>query len=170
MQAEEEEGGLFHSNPCRQEKKGAVDEWQLGWRHHQRRLISFRPNSSVPDSAHRISSTDPCSVATDPCAVVSAPSRSLLAHKYNPPLFILGSLLLHTCACVRTHTHTHASLPTPFYSVIVSVSVFIAISTVFQSINSPDNSPLSRSVLPVLFLGLIGPFNYISLDESLLQP
>ena len=43
-------------------------------------------------------------------------------------------------------------LPTPFYSVIVSVSVFVALSSVFHSINSSDNSPLSHSVLPVLFL------------------
>ena len=41
------------------------------------------------------------------------------------------------------------SLPTPFYSVLVSVSV---LSTVFHFINFPDNSPLSHSVLPVLFL------------------
>ena len=44
------------------------------------------------------------------------------------------------------------SLPTPFYSVLVSVSVFVALSTAFHSMNSPDNSPLSHSVLPVLFL------------------
>ena len=44
------------------------------------------------------------------------------------------------------------SLPTPFDSVLVSVSVFMALSTVFLSISSPDNSPLSHSVLPVLFL------------------
>ena len=44
------------------------------------------------------------------------------------------------------------SLPTPFNSVLVSVSVFMALSTVFHSINSPDNSPLSHSVLPVSFL------------------
>ena len=44
------------------------------------------------------------------------------------------------------------SLPTPFYSVLVSVSVFVALSTVFHSINSPDNSPLSHSVLPDSFL------------------
>ena len=44
------------------------------------------------------------------------------------------------------------SLPTPFYFVPVSISVFIALSTVFYSIHSPDNSPLSHSVLPVLFL------------------
>ena len=44
------------------------------------------------------------------------------------------------------------SLPTPFHSVLVSVSVFMALSTVFHSINSPDNSPLSRSFLLVLLL------------------
>ena len=59
------------------------------------------------------------------------------------------------------------SLPTP---VLVSVSVFMALSTVFHSINSLDNPPLSHSVLPVLSLCLIGPFNYILLYESLLQP
>ena len=37
-------------------------------------------------------------------------------------------------------------------SVLVSVSVFMALSTVFHSINSPVNSALSHSVLPVLFL------------------
>ena len=42
------------------------------------------------------------------------------------------------------------SLPTPFYSVLVSVSVFMALSTIFHSINSPDDSASSQSVLPVL--------------------
>ena len=41
------------------------------------------------------------------------------------------------------------SLPTPFYSVLVSVSVFMAFSTVIHPINSPNNSPLSHSVLLV---------------------
>ena len=40
------------------------------------------------------------------------------------------------------------SLPTPFYSVVESVSVFMALSTAFDSINhstnSPDNFPLSN--------------------------
>ena len=44
------------------------------------------------------------------------------------------------------------SLPTPFYSLLVSMSVFMAHSTVFHSINSSDNSPFSDSVLPVLSL------------------
>ena len=44
------------------------------------------------------------------------------------------------------------SLPTTFHSVAVSVCIFMALSTVFHSINSPDNSPFSYSVLPVLSL------------------
>ena len=40
------------------------------------------------------------------------------------------------------------SLSTPFYSALVSVCVFIALSTVFHSINFPNNSLLSHSVLP----------------------
>ena len=62
------------------------------------------------------------------------------------------------------------SLPTIFYSVLVSVSVFMARPTVFHSINSPDSSPFSHSGLPVLSLCSTGRFNYISLYESLLQP
>ena len=62
------------------------------------------------------------------------------------------------------------SLPTPFYSVLVSLSLFMALSTVFDSMNSRDNSPLSHSVLPVLILPYWSPFNYLSLYESLLQP
>ena len=44
------------------------------------------------------------------------------------------------------------SLLAPCYSVLASISVFMALSTVFHSINPPDNSPFSHSVLPVLFL------------------
>ena len=46
----------------------------------------------------------------------------------------------------------HPSLPTPFYSVLMFISVFMALSTVFHSINSLDNSTFSHSVLPVLSL------------------
>ena len=41
------------------------------------------------------------------------------------------------------------SLPTPSYSVLACVSVFVALSRVFHSINSPNNSLLSHSVLLV---------------------
>ena len=60
------------------------------------------------------------------------------------------------------------SLCTPFSTVLASVSVFMALAAVFHSTNSPDNSPFSDSVLPVLSLCLIGPFNFMSLYESLL--
>ena len=56
-----------------------------------------------------------------------------------------------------------------FYPLLVSVSVLIALSAVFHYINSPDNSPFSHSVLLIL-LCLTGPFNCISLYESLPQP
>ena len=64
-----------------------------------------------------------------------------------------------------------SSLPALFYSVVMSVSVFMALSTVSHSINSPDNSPFSDSVHPVLSL----PFwffqlHYISLYESIFSP
>ena len=63
------------------------------------------------------------------------------------------------------------SLPTPVYSVLVSISVFMTLSTVFHSINSPDNSPRSHSVLPVSFSALLVLSTlYIYLYESLLQP
>ena len=55
------------------------------------------------------------------------------------------------------------SLPTPFNSVLVSVSVFMALSSVFHSINSPDNSPFPNSVLVVLYL----PYWSFHLDVSL---
>ena len=58
------------------------------------------------------------------------------------------------------------SLPTPFYSVPVSISAIMALSTVFHSINSPANSPLSHSVLPVLFLPYWSFQLYISLRKS----
>ena len=61
------------------------------------------------------------------------------------------------------------NLPTPFYSVLVSVSVFMALSTVFLAINSLDNSPFSDSVLLVLPLPCWS-FQLSLYDESLLQP
>ena len=47
------------------------------------------------------------------------------------------------------------SLPTPFSSVVVSISVFMTLSTVFHSIHFPEDSPLSHSVLPRLISALL---------------
>ena len=38
---------------------------------------------------------------------------------------------------------------TPFYLALVSISVVMTLSTVFHSINSPDNFPFCYSVPPV---------------------
>ena len=60
---------------------------------------------------------------------------------------------LHVVGMLRFMSNINQpSLPTPFYSVLVSVSVILALSSVFRSVYSPDNSPLSHSVLPVLYL------------------
>ena len=50
---------------------------------------------------------------------------------------------------IYTFDINQPSLATPFYSVLVPVSAFMAISTVFHSVNSFDKSPLAHSVLPV---------------------
>ena len=62
------------------------------------------------------------------------------------------------------------SLPTLFfYPVLVSIPVFMALSTVFHSIKSPDNSPLSDSVLLVLLdLSTISLLMKISLSPDII--
>ena len=70
------------------------------------------------------------------------------------------------CSCLCFFYVNQQSLPIPFYSVHVSISVFVALSTVFYSINSPDNSSLSHSVLPVLCLPYRSFQFYISLWKS----
>ena len=71
-------------------------------------------------------------------------------------------------ACV--FTISQPSLPTPFYSVLVSVSVFMALSVVCHSINSLDNSRRFLTLFFRSYVCLIGPFNSIPLYESLPQP
>ena len=61
------------------------------------------------------------------------------------------------------------SLHTPFYSVPVSMSVLMALSTVFHSRNSPDNSQLSHSILPVFVLTSLV-LSVLTVYKSLLQP
>ena len=61
------------------------------------------------------------------------------------------------------------SLLTPFYSVLVSISVSVALSTVFHSINSPDNSPLSYCSSG-LISALLVLSSILSLYERFSQP
>ena len=73
---------------------------------------------------------------------------------------------LHVVGMLRFMTQTSPSLPTPFCSVLVSASVFLALSAVFHSINSPGNSLLSHSVfLPYRSLQLYRLSPYESLPH-----
>ena len=68
---------------------------------------------------------------------------------------------------------SQASLPTtPFYSVLVTVSVFMALSTVFHSINSPDNSAFSLCssglISALLVLSTIYLFMKVSLSPDII--
>ena len=65
--------------------------------------------------------------------------------------------------CLR---HKPTELADSLYSVLVSVSVFMALSIAFPSTNYPDNSPVSLSVLPVLFLPYWSFQLYTSLRKS----
>ena len=78
---------------------------------------------------------------------------NILQQRWWPFLWVLaGSPSRGGDVVVYVFHINQPSLPTPWYSVLVSVSVFMALSIVFHSIHSPDNSPLSHSVLPILFL------------------
>ena len=101
-------------------------------------------------------------------------------------LFVCSFVRLFSFRSVPTGSHSHGGdvavsvshKPTElthtfFFSssfVLVFVSVYMALSTVFHSISSPDNSPFSNSVLPVLFLPYWSFFNYISFMEVSLSP
>ena len=87
-------------------------------------------------------------------------------------LLFLLLLLLCCCFCsfvlliVVVVVLNQASLPTPLYSVLVSVSVFMAPSTVFLS----TNSLRFLTLFVQSYLCRIGHFKHTSLHESLLQP
>ena len=82
----------------------------------------------------------------------TVPNKSFETTKWDPFERPHGLTFTWWGCCRLCLWHKLPSLPTPVYSVLVSVSVFMGLSTVFYSINSLDNSPLSHFVLPVLFL------------------
>ena len=119
----------------------------------------------MPQTATRTprQSKTSCTHAIDEVCSVSRDLHTV----YPTSVVLTGSPSCGGDVTVYVYDKSQQSLPTPFYSVLVSVFVFMALSTVFHSIHSPDNSPFSHSVLPVLSLCLIASFNYISLHESL---
>ena len=91
-------------------------------------------------------------------------------------IFVPCSCLLYRCphrlafswwGCYVLYLrHKPTKLAHSFHSVLVSVSVSMVLSTVFHSINSPNNSSLSHSVLLVLFQPYWSFRLYISLWKS----
>ena len=110
---------------------------------------------------------------------LSVEGSNLSCALYSPFFMIPSSSFASTVPTGSTSRHEDVaiyvidinppSLPTSFYSVLVSVSVFMALSTVFHSINF-HHSPLSHSVLPVLCLPFWSFQLHISLFESLPRP
>ena len=76
-----------------------------------------------------------------------SPKRNLFPEKVP-----MGSPSRDRDVAVYASDINQPSLPTPFYSILVSDSILMVLLAVFHSINSPSNSPLSDSVLPVLLL------------------
>ena len=98
---------------------------------------------------------------------ISSHWRATITLLYHLPLRLFSRAHLHVMGMLRFMSEINQqSLPTSFYYVFVSVSVFMALSTVFHSINSRDNSPFSRSVLPVLSLSYWFFQVYVSLWKS----
>ena len=84
----------------------------------------------------------PCLDETSFCALCLVVSASLGVPAGLPP----------RGGDVAVYVFDNRACPLLFILFLCLFLPFMALSTVFHSINSPDNSPLSHSVLPVLFL------------------
>ena len=109
----------------------------------------LRTNHTYSPQWHSASSNQPtCGIYNLAVGSTTSSQRRRSTQKCRPR----GLTFTRWGCCDYVFDINHPSLPTPFHSVLVFISVFMAISTVFHSINSTDNSPLSLSVFPVLFL------------------
>ena len=86
--------------------------------------------------------------------------KKIMVHNIVTFCYVLWLCLFVPCGLTLTWWgcyglcpwHKPTELAHSFYSVLVSFPVFMALSVILQLMNSPDNSPLSHSVLSVLFL------------------
>ena len=97
------------------------------------------------------------SPTTAPCLCVwcTCQSTDQLRHQVSVPEVSAGSPSRGGQVTVYVLDINQPNWPPSLHSTLVSISVFVALSTVFYSINSPDNSLLSHSVLLVLFSALL---------------
>ena len=79
-------------------------------------------------------------------------SSAFYTNKNLPSKVPTGSPSRGRDVTVYVYDINQPNLSTPFYSVLVSISVFMALSTAFHSINSPDSCQFSHSVPLVLSL------------------
>ena len=94
------------------------------------------------------SDTPHCPMVTSKsvCRMAVHDSGSGPIHKWSPRAH------LHVVGMLRFMSDINQpNLPTPFYSVLVSISLFMALSTVFHSINSPRQ----LSTFSLCFSGLV---------------
>ena len=78
--------------------------------------------------------------------------RQIRKHINYLPWIVPAGSSSHDGDVMVSIRHKPPSLPIPLYSLLVSISVFLALSTVFHSINSPNNALRFHSVLLVLSL------------------
>ena len=130
--------------------------------------IVSQPAIQLPTNPHHVTTRHPATHQSPSChnpppshppiPIVSQPTIHQSPSCHNPPPSYppIPTLLsprahLQVVGMLRFMSDINQpSLPTPFYSVLMSVSVFMALSTVFNFINSPDKSVFSHSVLPLL--------------------
>ena len=135
-------------------------------------LVAEGFDSAVNLSSVSAKDIDALKLKGDHVVIVKAAVRRFQEEHGGGPL--VTNTVSPPCESPRAHLHAvgmlrfmsdinQPSLPAPFYSVLLSVFVFITLSTVFHSTNSPDNSPFSHSVIPVLSLPYWSFQIYISL-------
>ena len=121
----------------------------------------FLPSRAVCDTIHSLyDTTYPLCHITHPLCHASSPvchTIHRVCHTTHPLSHTTHSLCQTTnpfCHTTRPLCHTAHSIYHATHSGLVSVSVFVILSIVFHSINSPDNPSLSHSVLSVFFSAL----------------
>ena len=114
-----------------------------------------------------------------------SPHKTRAQNTYFFPFLRLGHNTLFLCLYKYPRADLHVvgmlrfmsdinqpSLPNPFYSVLVSISVFMALSAVFHSIKSPDNSVFlvcsSRVTSALLVLSTIYLFMTVSFSPDII--
>ena len=85
----------------------------------------------------------------------------ILTVTFPGPVVSAGSPARGGDVAVYVFEINQSSLSTLFYSIPLSISVFMTLSTVFQSMNNPDNSLLSHCSSCLIFALLV--FSIISL-------